>query len=881
LLTGEKIVGVLKNLGKLKLGLVAVGITALSIGFKLLNSSIEKQRMAVEGLSNALTTTKDKAKFLGDFFGIVPSARAGSQTVLGAEQTRPSERTKIEELKANKEFQSKYKKDIEAFATATNEQVLLGFQTMALDLRGQGFAKEQIDIIIKSIAEEAGQTDVLLKFKTIDFDLSKEAGANYASALAKQIANDFSNALPKEIEMKGVFRQGRGGQSVKVGEELDLTPEQQAKINESGQLLSNVLTGIQGQFKAGIINAKQYNDIINKTINGITNNANAQLLFQSALEKTNPEIAKVTKGITDINELSLIYQATLVGFTPKLQGLFAALSGGSLFERAGIIQAIKDELLAGEKLMEELYGADRLGGNIGALNALQERIKGIQDQTESFILLRDAKIDEATATELSNDAEIASLILKNKSSKLLPKIIAQIKEYQTALKDQADAAKQLQDPSNAFKEELERLQGVAKLREKLIDMDFAARIRAENSALKVQEQNLQNINDEIQKITDSQIKPIQNVIDANNFALESISLQEDAINERYETQLKALEKIEKANQDIANIQKRRLSIADALTRGDISTAAQLAQEARAENAASVITNQREALTFTRDSQIKALGRVEIEKQNKQLQLEISTIERNSLLTLNQKKETIENTIGSINKNIQALNFQVDTLKDSALYAGKTKQDIDDLSELIAAASAAGVEFDSVLLSQSKNAASLAAALSSAVSSQQQLGSSVTASNQIANLNIPTIAKNAGIVFGAGASRMYGGKIKPMAMGGVVPKYFARGGGIGSDTVPAMLTPGEFVMNRRATEKFGPLLSMLNESKYPSMINNRGSAQVPVNSVLTSMSDNSTAVYNYNLGFSINGTNANANDIARVVMKEIKNVDSQRIRGQRI
>jgi hypothetical protein len=66
-----------------------------------------------------------------------------------------------------------------------------------------------------------------------------------------------------------------------------------------------------------------------------------------------------------------------------------------------------------------------------------------------------------------------------------------------------------------------------------------------------------------------------------------------------------------------------------------------------------------------------------------------------------------------------------------------------------------------------------------------------------------------------------------------------------------------------------------------MINNRGSAQVPVNSVLTSMSDNSTAVYNYNLGFSINGTNANANDIARVVMKEIKNVDSQRIRGQRI
>jgi hypothetical protein len=48
-----------------------------------------------------------------------------------------------------------------------------------------------------------------------------------------------------------------------------------------------------------------------------------------------------------------------------------------------------------------------------------------------------------------------------------------------------------------------------------------------------------------------------------------------------------------------------------------------------------------------------------------------------------------------------------------------------------------------------------------------------------------------------------------------------------------------------------------------------------------MNDNSTAVYNYSLGFNINGNNLNANDVARAVMKEIKNVDSQRVRGQRI
>jgi hypothetical protein len=43
--------------------------------------------------------------------------------------------------------------------------------------------------------------------------------------------------------------------------------------------------------------------------------------------------------------------------------------------------------------------------------------------------------------------------------------------------------------------------------------------------------------------------------------------------------------------------------------------------------------------------------------------------------------------------------------------------------------------------------------------------------------------------------------------------FANGGLVGAtDTVPAMLTPGEFVMSRGATESLGlPLLDMMNRS----------------------------------------------------------------------
>ena len=63
----------------------------------------------------------------------------------------------------------------------------------------------------------------------------------------------------------------------------------------------------------------------------------------------------------------------------------------------------------------------------------------------------------------------------------------------------------------------------------------------------------------------------------------------------------------------------------------------------------------------------------------------------------------------------------------------------------------------------------------------------------------------------------GNKPKTMSSGGVV--YAAKGQLIpfvpkGTDTVPAMLTPGEFVINRSATQRHLPLLKAINDNKLP-------------------------------------------------------------------
>jgi hypothetical protein len=102
----------------------------------------------------------------------------------------------------------------------------------------------------------------------------------------------------------------------------------------------------------------------------------------------------------------------------------------------------------------------------------------------------------------------------------------------------------------------------------------------------------------------------------------------------------------------------------------------------------------------------------------------------------------------------------------------------------------------------------------------------------------------------------------MAGGGMVPQYFGVGGAVkkyakGGDVVPAMLTPGEFVMSKYAVDNFGAdKMKAINNGTY-----------------------SSDSVYNYSINVNVQ-TDANANDIARNVMTEIRRIDSQKIRGNK-
>jgi hypothetical protein len=115
----------------------------------------------------------------------------------------------------------------------------------------------------------------------------------------------------------------------------------------------------------------------------------------------------------------------------------------------------------------------------------------------------------------------------------------------------------------------------------------------------------------------------------------------------------------------------------------------------------------------------------------------------------------------------------------------------------------------------------------------------------------------------------GGMVNRYANGGMVskikPSYFNDGGlAKGTDTIPAMLTPGEFVMTRSAVQNFGV-------DNLKSI--NSGDVKVAP----TGDTSSSDSVYNYSINVNVSSM-SDPNDIAKTVMTQIKRIDSQKVRG---
>jgi len=149
-------------------------------------------------------------------------------------------------------------------------------------------------------------------------------------------------------------------------------------------------------------------------------------------------------------------------------------------------------------------------------------------------------------------------------------------------------------------------------------------------------------------------------------------------------------------------------------------------------------------------------------------------------------------------------------------------------------------------------------------------------------------------FGGAVGYMGGGKVKKYAMGGNInykgsreqaPVRMAIGNivpGLGNtDRVPALLTPGEFVVRKSVAQENLGLLKALNGDVFPQLSGGiaANASMAPVNN--TTLQGNTT-LYNNNYSVNVNlaGSNSSAEEVANVVIRKIKGINDRGIRGNR-
>jgi TP901 family phage tail tape measure protein len=542
------------------------------------------------------------------------------------------------------------------------------------------------------------------------------------------------------------------------------------------------------------------------------------------------------------------------------------------------------------KATKKAYDEKQLG-LFSAANAqvINESIK----QRDAFVQLKAAGVETADAQEMLADAIFMTSLAAQKNPEEIKKMIAEYKNMRLEVQKTLEET----NPEKAFDVEMSKA------------MDYYDFLEKQaKAAAKPEIDRITDLIDANDKLIENQQRNLEmnfdRPIEKYNQNLAIIDKAAEGINNKYDAQQAALEKISTINQEIAEQEKGRLTLADALTSGDISAAAAAAQQLRQDAAANAIQRSSGALQIARESEIAGLTSGGLTRA--QIEKEIYSLEQKRLPIIAEITGLQDKNYNLQVKELQPLQESLDA-KIKNIDASKTAFTNQQL-----AIQAAGFEADKTN-AKFKLGEGIVAAVKKLWDDIKDKNITVTATYATAGAppapptkpttSFEDLTKefiSRGIAPGPAAGlaassaryqaqadayfkaqgKMYGGKILPMAMGGLVPKYMVNGGGIGSDTVPAMLTPGEFVMNKRATDQFGPMLSMLNESKYPSMIGPSYASQGESGSNITSISDNSSNVYNYSVGITVPQSNANPNDIARAVIGQIKYIDNQRIRGQK-
>jgi hypothetical protein len=482
-------------------------------------------------------------------------------------------------------------------------------------------------------------------------------------------------------------------------------------------------------------------------------------------------------------------------------------------------------------------------------------------------------------------------------------------------------------------------------------------------------------------------------IEIRQKSLDELSKKEDDVNKIYDARFEALDKVSRINDRVAQQQEDRISLATALTSGDIAGAASAAARMSENTAASTVEDTRIALEERRQRELESLtisvnglllnrSQIELEIENINTRIYNRNLQIRDLedTMFNRKQNQIlplEEQMNSLNEDRIRLARELETeqynnwLKEKARIEEAIRMygDLNNVKSGGSSSSSGGGSGSSGSSSSSGGGSGSSGSSGSSGGGSGSSGTSSRPSITVINPQFPTV--NASNIMGSGTGPTYTNKdvpkmssqtttlgknnipvlgtssgmpmlgsttktnstyvapkviptplkstptvnysqgvmgskgptlppvVKKKYMGGVINKY-AMGGyvppqtppppkkmnfgsmvpGIGNiDKVPALLTPGEFVIRKSVAQANMPLLKALNSDVFPSMSLNTPDVAPTVTSS-TNTINNNTPVYNYSISVNVPNTTASPDEIANVVVSRIKRSMDTNIRSSR-
>jgi hypothetical protein len=794
----------------------------------------------------------------------------------------------------------------------------LQLQAETINLQEYTLQMQKLQDQINSIADEGARANVINQ--AVDSLISDEN-------LRTQIKS------VQDLDKRFLLLQASGGASGLVMDDLIKKANDSASSNEDLAKAINEVTAAQ------IENNKIANQQIDLEI--ITEEAVGGLREETAAinDKITAYNLLVAAGYSAADSLSLLNNQVLVG---------------QIVQANSVASTVTDinNLLAAQAAMNAITARASTGGG-GQKSAFQEAIDSLKEQAKeaknsimAYAKLRTAGLSVAESSKIAGDSMLAAALASQQvGSRKWNELVTAIRAARA--EEEAWLSSTPEGRAEQFAEVYGKVMDVFDAQEAILEMNNEAATATNRKLIESLEKQIDAYNRRI------------NILQRD---LDSISEKEDEINKAYDERTKALETVKKLNQDIINQQKSQISIADALSRGDISAAASAIQDSRAQNAAAQGDALGAALDASRQGQLNALTqngktRAQIEAEIKKLKKDISDIEFGALQTARDIVQAADDALESARENLEVQgqsrteweNIQkgIDLSKAKAsLYEAEVLKALENARGLVGewdklndtfttthvintvrtggggggggggvvdetASDGQNPAYTDLVSKIQGMEAQYAAYQSQLTPLNEEKAKYQTQRDQWWNMSIwPKLDaqikdvqnKINGIL---DAQRWTGRGISDYrAKLAATPQYLADGGfAKGTDTVPAMLTPGEFVVNSAATKRFAPILEAINTGSFkysipsgPTIPNDfaqpvynmpsRKYADVSDSAGIYSTSSNPTSltaqdnsVYNYSLSVNVEGTNVSANDIANVVMNKIKTIDSQQVRRQ--